>query len=39
MVQDFHFKNMLPPAEVLPDGICESRCLMETTRLTLSEVA
>jgi len=29
MVQDFHFKNMLPPAEVLPDGVCESKALMK----------
>ncbi len=29
MVQGFHFKNMLPPEEVLPDGACESNNLME----------
>ncbi len=28
MVQNYHFENMLPPEEVLPDGISESKCLM-----------
>ena len=29
MAQNFHFKNMLPPEEVLPNGVCESRCLIK----------
>ncbi|VGO15361.1 Xylose operon regulatory protein [Pontiella desulfatans] len=29
MVGEFHFKNMVPPEEVLPKGSSESKCLVE----------
>lgn len=29
MEDGFHFKNMLPPEEVLPNGTCECKCLAE----------